>query len=722
MTVRFSQKKTKAELEAEVAVLTQELKALRQPAADSMADSVADSRQRMAETLHNLQVHQEELRAQNDELRKAQEDLQKVGTRYRDLFEYSPVGYFIIEDNYTVVDANIAGIGMLGRTKGHIAGKPFLLFVAKECRRQLGAHFLTVRETRRATTELWLSPDLGPSFPVILESVQLGDGWGNGWRCLTTAMDITDRKRAELALRGSETRFRAIFEQSPLAMQIVDYQSVPSMSNRAWVKLWGQPAPSGISIGSHPVLGKIGAEGHLAQGLAGQAVEIPAIHVATDEDRWIHGYVYPVRAEDDSVPEVVLVNEDITERKRMELALAERTELLRRHYENLRVLSEIAALPPSTASLRLSEALDRARRHLDLPMGSICRADSKSLTIEYYAASDEAGLECGTVYDLAATYCDLTMRQGDVVAIAHMARSAHADHPAYRDFGLETYIGAPLRVRDRLFGTISFSSTVPNPRPFDDGDTEFMRLLARWVGAVLEEDAVMRDLANSNAELEQFAYVASHDLRQPLRQVSSYVSLLERRYRDKLDAEALEFIAYAHEGAVRMDRLIVDLLEFSRVGRYAKLTSSVALDDVVEQAVANLRTNITEAGGQVNIQSDLPGLVGDESDLVRLFQNLIGNAIKYSLPGRPPVINITAETTAMSHAVTIQDNGIGIAPEYFDTIFGVFKRLHTPDKYEGTGIGLAICKKVIERHKGRIWVESEPGKGTAFHLEFPRGR
>jgi PAS domain S-box-containing protein len=719
MTGRDKSVKSNAQLEAEVLALTKEVAALRHPD----QGGVADSQRRMTEILHNLQVHQEELRTQNEELRLSQDNLEKIGNRYRDLFEYSPVGYFIIDENFTVVDANIAGMSMLGRSKGRIAGKPFLLFVDKACRPDLDRHFGDVRDNRRSTTELYLLPEQRPAFPVILESVRLGEGWGSGWRCLTSALDITDRKAAELALRESETRFRAIFEQSPLAIQIVDRQAAAQMSNRAWVKLWGPTSTA--EGGSHGVLGKIGAEGHLAEGFAGHSLEIPAIHVTADGevngDRWVHGWVYPIRGQNGEIPEVVLVNEDISERQRIELALAERTELLRRQYENLRVLSEIAALPPSDPADRLAEALGLARRHLGLATGIISRVEADRFTIEHHSTQAEADLSDGTVYDLANTYCALAMEQGDVVAIHHMARSAYVDHPCYQTHKLESYIGAPIRVGKALHGTVNFNAVTPCQREFDEGDKEFMRLLARWIGAVLEEEATRRELARSNAELEQFAYVTSHDLRQPLRQVSSYVSMLERRYGGKLDAEAHEFIAFAREGAVRMDRLIVDLLEFSRIGRGTKPSGPVRLTEVVDEAVANLYVSITDALGQVEVIGELPVVKGDHSDLVRLFQNLIGNAIKYSHPERPPRVAISAEAKPMSHVVTVRDNGIGISPEYFGTIFGVFKRLHTPDKYEGNGIGLAICKKVIDQHNGRIWVDSEFGNGTRFQMELPRG-
>jgi PAS domain S-box-containing protein len=694
--------------------------------ADRAADkNMVDSQRLMTEALHNLQVHQEELRAQNEELRQAQGHVEKVSARYRDLFEYSPVGYFIIDDNLTVVDANIAGMGMLGRTKGRIAGKPFLLFIDKTNRYELDQHFATVRGVGRASTELWLSPDQRPPFPVILESARLSDGWGEGWRCLSTVMDITDRKRTELALRESETRFRAIFEQSPLAIQIVDATSTPRMSNRAWVKMWGQASAVPATDGRHPVLDRIGANSLLAEGLAGRSLEIPAIHVAADdeqsEERWVQGYAYPIRGQDDCVPEVVLVHEDITKRKCAELALTERTALLRRQYENLRVLGEIAALAQGTASQKLANALELGRRHLGLRLGVISRIEGPRFTVEHHSAAENSDLADGTICDLDTTYCALVMERDDVVAIAHWARSPHADHPCYRTHGLEAYVGAPIRVRGKPYGTVSFSAKAPSQRDFDDGDQEFMRLLARWIGAVLEEDAIRRELARSNAELEQFAYIASHDLRSPLRQISSYVSLLDRRYGDKLDSDAREFIAFAHDGAVRMDQLVVDLLEFSRIGRSSKPVELVALGEVLHEACANLHTNIVDANGRVDIVGVLPMVKCTPSDLVRLFQNLIGNAIKYSLPDRPPVVTVTAVTGPRSHVMTVRDNGIGIEQVYHDTIFGVFKRLHTPDKYEGTGIGLAICKKVVDQHNGRIWVESIPGEGTAFHVELPRG-
>ena len=228
------------------------------------------------------------------------------------------------------------------------------------------------------------------------------------------------------------------------------------------------------------------------------------------------------------------------------------------------------------------------------------------------------------------------------------------------------------------------------------------------------------ELIRSNTELEQFAYVASHDLREPLRMVSSYVDLLARRYGDKLDQDAKDFIAFAKDGATRMDRLILELLEYSRIGRITRPMLPVALGPVVERALRTLAAKIEESNAEIATPpAILPTVLGDGEELMRLFQNLIGNAIKYRDPERSPVITMAAEKVGTEWVLTISDNGIGIDPKYYERIFMIFQRLHKRGDYEGTGIGLAVCKKIVEHHGGRLWVESEPGQGSHFHFTLP---
>ena len=225
------------------------------------------------------------------------------------------------------------------------------------------------------------------------------------------------------------------------------------------------------------------------------------------------------------------------------------------------------------------------------------------------------------------------------------------------------------------------------------------------------------ELARSNVELEQFAYVASHDLQEPLRMVSSYTQLLAKRYGDLLDQDAREFIDYAVDGATRMQRLINDLLTYSRVATRGKPLEAMDSHAALGEAINNLGASIEENHAIVTTD-DLPMVKADYSQLVQVFQNLVGNAIKFRGED-PPHVHVSACRDGEKWVFSVSDNGIGIAPEYYDQIFQIFQRLHGADRYPGTGIGLALCKRIAERHGGTIWVESEPDKGSVFYFTVP---
>jgi PAS domain S-box-containing protein len=229
----------------------------------------------------------------------------------------------------------------------------------------------------------------------------------------------------------------------------------------------------------------------------------------------------------------------------------------------------------------------------------------------------------------------------------------------------------------------------------------------------------VEELNRSNEELGQFAYIASHDLQEPLRMVASYTQLLSRRYAGKLDSDADEFIAYAVDGATRMQRLIQDLLAYSRVGTKGKDLLNTSSEDALRHALLNLRGAIEESGALVT-HDPLPEVLADEVQLIQLFQNLVGNAIKYQNPGVPK-IHVAASNGGRQYNFSVQDNGLGIDPQYFERIFGMFQRLHKREEFAGTGIGLAICKKIVERHGGQISVESQPGMGSTFRFGLTGG-
>jgi signal transduction histidine kinase len=247
----------------------------------------------------------------------------------------------------------------------------------------------------------------------------------------------------------------------------------------------------------------------------------------------------------------------------------------------------------------------------------------------------------------------------------------------------------------------------------------FNQMLSRIEDQDRARQKLITDLERSNKELEQFAYVASHDLQEPLRMVSSYTELLGRRYSDKIDDKGRTFINFAVDGAVRMQRLINDLLEFSRVSTRGKPMQPVDVNRVLGAVRANLTVAIREASALVT-NDELPTVVADETQLIQLLQNLIGNAIKFRA-GERPLVHVSARSGAAEWVFAVRDNGIGIAPVYFERIFVIFQRLHARGEYPGTGIGLAVCRRIVERHGGRIWVESAPGQGSTFYFAFPNG-
>lgn len=324
--------------------------------------------------------------------------------------------------------------------------------------------------------------------------------------------------------------------------------------------------------------------------------------------------------------------------------------------------------------------------------GSGAIVDANASAARYYGYSLDA-LKAMRITDLEALQPEEVM--------AEMAAAATEDRPFVRL--RHTLASGELRDVEIFSGPIIV-----------DGQS----LLYSIVIDVTDRKRAEEALRRSNEELEAFAVVASHDLQEPLRMITSYLQLLTKVYGGQLSAEADEFIGFAVDGAYRMSRLIQDLLIYSRVARKGQPFAPLDCADALPAALANLQTAIAQAGASVCVGT-LPVIEGDFTQLVQLFQNLIGNAIKYRRPDIAPRITIDATRLDRTWTVSVHDNGIGIAPAYWDRIFIIFQRLHGRGEYEGTGIGLAVCKKIVERHGGRIWVDSVPGEGSTFHFTIP---
>ncbi|MBM0104680.1 GAF domain-containing protein [Steroidobacter sp. S1-65] len=411
------------------------------------------------------------------------------------------------------------------------------------------------------------------------------------------------------------------------------------------------------------------------------------------------------------------------------------TQALHRQVSFVELLQSVAVAANEATSTDtvLQFALDRICAHTGWPVGHV-----------YLCAPDSADLISSSLWHVDdperfASLCNATQRTRLHAGMGLPGRVVKTGKPAWirdvRDessFAADVEVAAldvrgafgfPVLVQGKVVAVLEFfSHRVEEP---DDELLNVMANVGTQLGQVVEraraQEEIARnaeDLARSNAELEQFAYVASHDLQEPLRMVASFTQLLARRYRGQLDSEADEYIGYAVDGAQRMQTLILDLLSYARLSTKGQSPQPINTATVCEAALAQLKQSIKERNAVITVEQ-LPTVVGYATQLTQLFQNLIGNALKYCNRQQPEV-HVSAQATPDHWIFSVRDNGIGIEPQYFERIFQMFKRLHTREQYSGTGIGLALCKKIVARHRGQIWVESQPGKGSNFLFTIPR--
>jgi PAS domain S-box-containing protein len=433
-------------------------------------------------------------------------------------------------------------------------------------------------------------------------------------------------------------------------------------------------------------------------------------------DRWMEASVYPLERG------ITVYTRDITEKKRAE-QLRDRLSA----HAALRADVSLALSSSRDSSSVLQLCCEAVVRHLDVALARVWTVEEgcESLLLRASAGGPQLAVSDSSSQGQSPP------AQLDVERIArrrvpHVSGEIASDERfsdrewAARE-GFSAFAGHPLLVDERLVGVLALFARQALP---DDtqvalaalADTLAQGVLRRRAEQALEER--VKELARSNAELEQFAYVASHDLQEPLRMVASYNQLLARRYKGKLDADADEFIGFTVEGVTRMQRLINDLLAYSRVGTRAGELAEVDAGAALSVALRALSRTIEEQGARVSADP-LPRVRVDEGQLVQLFQNLIANAIKFH--GQDvPAVHVSARELPDSWVLCVRDNGIGIDAAYHERIFVIFQRLHARELYPGTGIGLAICKKIVERHGGEIWVESEVGKGSRFSFSLPK--
>jgi PAS domain S-box-containing protein len=490
-------------------------------------------------------------------------------------------------------------------------------------------------------------------------------------------------KARELALQEAEVataQLGAILQNSPIGLAIIGIDRVIQLANKALGDIFGIPAErfrgrsSEVMLGSRVQFDELGRRAYPIILSGGTFEDEVSMH---RQDGGVFWCKMRGRLLDPSVPSrgVVWVMEDSTEHKRNDQQLTLYRSLIEYTSDCVYVISP-------RQDFRMVFANDAACAHFGV---------SRDELLTWRLPDWDIGLKDPDALD---AFWDQVKREKSV-----LWQTRH-------------------RVHSNAVVPVEMSANYLQ----HEGESFIAGYFHNIVARMTSERALVektQELARSNTDLEQFAYVASHDLREPLRMVGAYLALIERRLSDHLTGETREFIDFAKDGAERMDRLILDLLDYSRIGRVKRPFAPVALVEVMSEAAANLKATIDELGGNLEISTFLPTIAGDRQELVRLFQNLIGNAIKYHAADRPPKVKVGAHQRQGEWVITVADNGIGIASPHFERIFGIFQRLHARDDYEGTGIGLAICKKIVEHHKGTIWVRSTPGEGSEFFVSFP---
>lgn len=406
---------------------------------------------------------------------------------------------------------------------------------------------------------------------------------------------------------------------------------------------------------------------------------------------------------------------------RMMGTLVDRTEArveLQERHQHLQRQNEIVADPESPFEEKLQKLFELGCERFDLELGGLAKVDPTRDRFEVEAVSDaHEHLVPGAKVPLSETYCRVATANEGPTAVIDDELDGLEDSLACETFGVKTYLGSHLELEIGSDRTFFFVSSEPREEAFSDADRTFHHLMAQWVTYELEQREHERRLEASNERLEQFAYAASHDLQEPLRMVTSYLQLVERRYSDTLDDDGEEFIDFAVDGAERMREMIDGLLQYSRVETGGNPFEPTALDAVLEEVLRDLRLQIDEQDAEITAEK-LPCVNGDESQLRQVLQNLLSNAITYS-GDEPPDVHVSAGRRGREWVVRVRDEGIGIDPADHDRVFTVFDRLHSREKYDGTGIGLALCRRIVERHGGDIWVESRPGQGSTFSFTLP---
>jgi PAS domain S-box-containing protein len=584
----------------------------------------------------------------------ARQELEESRERYADLYDFGPVGFLILDGYGMIRSLNLTAAELLGRPRGKLIGAPFATLVLPGDRRSYFSHLSRLHHGQaHSMVELGLLRPPGPQVVVQMVSVSRGEPNRKLAEYRTVLVDITERKRAEV-----HTAALAKFGLT-------------------------------LSAATHPA-----------------AVAQAVVDAAQEYCGWDACFLLLRDPASGAVTD--LVNMDTIKGRRVS------------------VLPMIQGRPPSPMVGKVMEdgpqLILRQRPNDESPLtarfGDLARASLSLMFVPVRLEGKSIGVLSIQSYQRNAYSSeDLATLQGlaDHAAIALARLQAESDLQRANE-RLEARVAERTAQLEQYRGHLE-ELVKQRTAELEAANAQLRQEIIHR--EVAEENLLRRteELKRSNLDLEEFAYVASHDLQEPLRAVGGFVRLLELRFGDKLDAKAREYIAAAAEGANRMEQLILDLMALSRVSTASQEFTVTELGAPLTAALRNLQFAIRSANAKVT-HAALPKVRIDERQILQLFQNLVGNALKFRNEANPE-IHIGARAEPGRWVISVRDNGIGMDPQYAERIFQVFQRLHTRKKYPGTGIGLAICKKIVERHGGKIWVESQPGQGATFYFSLP---
>lgn len=605
--------------------------------------------------------------------------------RYRALVESAHDGVFVCDAQNRFVLVNAAFETICGRSSAELLGRSVADVVAPD---DLAATPLRRAEVERVgllETERWLLRPDGTRVRVEVGAVLLANG-----EVQCAVRDVTARRRVEDDLRERERRFHGIFDSAFQFVGLLAPDGTVVEANRTALEFAGVGAEAVVGRPfwetpwwRHSEAERLRLQEAVAAAADGAFVRYETEHVGADgRSINIDFSLKPIRDADGRVVLLIPEGRDVTEAKRTAARLRESEELFRKAFEHSGIGMALVGLDGRW--LRVNRALCQIVGYEP--------EELLALSFQDITHPDDVGADLALAEELVAG-----TRESYQLEKRYVHRDGHL-------------------VWIRLNGSLVRD---------ESGAARFFIAQIEDVTARQESEAALRrrtaELARSNEELEQFAYVASHDLQEPLRAVASFTSLLAERYGDRLDERAHTWIHYAVDGARQMQVLISDLLALSRVGSRARPFAPTRLDVVVAEVLRSLAPAIEQAGGEITV-APLPIVEGDASQLAQLFQNLLANAVKFHRADTAPRVHVSVAGTDEEWIFSVRDNGIGVEPRFAERIFVIFKRLHTREEYPGTGIGLAICKKIVERHGGRIWIEPAEGGGADVRFSLPRAR